>query len=140
MIDVEGMLEQAAHWLPAQGPLKDFIHHNTLHAFQHLRFRDAVGAAARLYGAATAMPGAFYLEAYREGRIPDAVLGRALERAFPDEAERVSARARMLAGPIELPAFHGVARVGLRASWAARLGGVSLDRRSHLDLFRLLGA
>lgn len=140
MFDVEGMLERAAHWLPAQGPLKDFIHHNTLHAFQHLDFRDAVGAAARLYGAATAMPGAFYLEAYREGRIREPALERALERAFPDEPERVSARGRMLAGAVASPAFPGVARSGLRATWAAQLAGVSLDRRSHLYLFRLLGA
>ena len=134
------MLARVAHWLPTQGPLKDFIHHNTLHAFQHLHFHDAVGAAARLYGATVAMPGSFYLEAYRAGRIPEAALTRALAHAFPDENGRTVARARMLAAPIDLPPFPGVARAGLRAEWTRQLGGVTLDRRSHLSLFRLIGA
>src|SRR6185312_4524312 len=49
--DLDEMLTRVAHWLPTQGPLKDFVHHNTLHAFQHLKFDDGVAAAARLYGA-----------------------------------------------------------------------------------------
>ena len=140
MDDIDAMLARVAHWLPAQGPLKDFIHHNTLHAFQHLYFADAVRAAARLYGATIAMPGGFYLDAYRDGRISDASLARALSDAFGDESERAAARTRMLAAPIESPRFAGAARAGLRAEWAARLGGVPLDRRSHLHLFRLIGA
>ena len=140
MNDIDGILGRVAHWLPTQGPLKDFIHHNTLHGFQHLPFRDAVGAAARLYGASVAMPGSFYFDAYRDGRIRESALVRALAEQFPDEAERAAARGRMLAAPIELPVFRGVARTGLRAEWRARLGGVPLERRSHLWLFRLIGA
>ena len=138
--DLDRMLARAAHWLPTQGPIKDFIHHNTLHAFQHLPFHDGVSAAARLHGAATAMPGRFYWDAYRAGRIREPALARALAQAFPDASERAAARARMVGAPIDGPAFAGVARSGLRAGWAARLGGVPLDRRSHLHLFRLLGA
>lgn len=134
------MLARVAHWLPTQGPLKDFIHHNTLHGFQHLRFDEAVGAAARLYGASVAMPGSFYLEAYRDGRIRESALARALDRAFSDEGQRAAARDRMLAAPIEAPAFRGVARTGLRAEWATRLGGVPLQRRSNLWLFRVISA
>ena len=140
MNDIDAMLARVAHWLPTQGPLKDFIHHNTLHAFQHLHFIDGVSAAARLYGATVAMPGRFYLDAYRDGRIRESALARALAATFPDEALRAAARERMLAAPIELPDFPGVARAGLRAEWKTRLGGVSLDRRSHLYLFRLIGA
>lgn len=138
--DIDVMLARVAHWLPTQGPLKDFIHHNTLHAFQHLPFVDGVSAAARLYGATIAMPGSFYFDAYRDGRIRESALARALTTAFADEDERAAARGRMLAAPIELPALPGVARAGLRAEWARPLGGVPLDRRSHLYLFRLIGA
>ncbi|HXU73511.1 MAG TPA: putative inorganic carbon transporter subunit DabA [Polyangia bacterium] len=138
--DLDGMLARVAHWLPAQGPIKDFIHHNTLHAFQHLKFHDAVSAAARLHGATTAMSGRFYVDAYRAGRIPESALAWALEQAFPNEPERVAARARMLAEPLEQVAFAGLSRSGLRAGWAPRLGDVPLDRRSHLHLFRMLGA
>ncbi len=137
---LEAILARVAHWLPAQGPIKDFIHHNTLHAFQHLRFHDGVSAAARLYGAPASMPGPFYWEAYQAGRITESGLARALELALPDPQARAEARARMLAGPLSAPEFPGVARAGLRAIWTDRLGGVALERRSHLPLFRLIGA
>jgi uncharacterized protein YbcC (UPF0753/DUF2309 family) len=39
-------LDRLAHLLPAQGPISIFIHHNTLHAFEHLSFEDAVEQAA----------------------------------------------------------------------------------------------
>lgn len=138
--DLDAMLDRVAHWLPTQGPIKDFVHHNTLHAFEGMRFHDGLGAAARLYGASFAMPGSFYWAAYQHGEITESALGRALALACADPAARNEARGRMLAAPIEGPSFPGVTRAGLRARWTERLGGVALERRSHLYLFRLIGA
>ena len=137
--DLDTALEHAAHWLPAQGPIKDFVHHNTLHAFQSMKFHEAASAAARLYGARVAMPPAFFLAAYRGGRISDSALDRALASAFADAERRTSVRAALLSGALVDSAFPGRLRDGLRAMWTERLGGVALHRRSHLHLFRLFG-
>lgn len=47
---VSAMLERIQHWLPSQGALKEFVHHNTLHAFQHYPFFEGCLRASRLYG------------------------------------------------------------------------------------------
>ena len=44
------VLHELKHFLPAQSPLKDFIHHNTLHAFQTSKFYDATRNASGILG------------------------------------------------------------------------------------------
>ena len=53
-------VEQAAHLLPVQGPIGVFVHHNTLHAFEHLSFEEAVIQAAQLFDAEPYMSEAAY--------------------------------------------------------------------------------
>lgn len=63
------IVENAAHFLPIQGPIGVFIHHNTLHAFQHLPFEEAVVKAAELFGTQPYMREEQYREAFDRGRI-----------------------------------------------------------------------
>ncbi|WP_433247094.1 YbcC family protein [Streptosporangium sp. CA-135522] len=49
-VDVADLVARAARLLPEQAPLQTFVHHNTLHAFEHLPFDEAVVHAARLFG------------------------------------------------------------------------------------------
>jgi len=73
-------VEQGAHLLPRQGPIGVFVHHNTLHAFEHLPFEEAVIEAAQLFGAEPYMSEASYRTELARGRIRlvdiDAILDR----------------------------------------------------------------
>ncbi|MEQ1798885.1 MAG: DUF2309 domain-containing protein, partial [Lacibacter sp.] len=62
------------HYLPAQQALKDFIHHNSLHAFQHMKFYDAIFKASGIFGFQVHLQLPEYREMYTTGRIRNDVL------------------------------------------------------------------
>ncbi|AGC42037.1 hypothetical protein MYSTI_00687 [Myxococcus stipitatus DSM 14675] len=64
-------LARASRVLPAQGPIGVFVHHNTLHAYEHLPFHEAVATASETLGAEGYLSEARFLELYRQGRITD---------------------------------------------------------------------
>jgi len=71
-VNLTELVERAARLLPEQGPLQAFVHHNTLHAFEHLPFTDAVARAAEVFGAEPYQSEAAFHGFLRAGRItPD---------------------------------------------------------------------
>lgn len=62
-------VEHCAHLLPKQGPIGVFVHHNPLHAFEHLPFEEAVMQAAQLFGAEPYMSETGYRAELASGRI-----------------------------------------------------------------------
>ena len=63
------MSDRLAHLLPAQGPISIFIHHNTLHAFEHLPFEEAVEQAAIRLGRQPYLAESRYRDKLASGRI-----------------------------------------------------------------------
>ncbi len=110
-----------AHFLPAQGPIGVFIHHNTLHAFQHLPFDEAVRAGARTFGAQPYMQEDAFREAFAAGRIRRADVVSVLAA----EGRDVDVRTVMLDPGVRR--FHPST-----VRWAVYQGGVREALRSDL--------
>ncbi len=127
------VLHELKHYLPAQAPLKDFIHHNTLHAFQHLNFNMAIYSASALFGYRVSLSLAEYRDLFKKGRINASVVERTITQK--KGADQISKwREKMLHG-----SYHkDTPRIGvLRSNWK-REYKIDLDSRVHPLLFRIL--
>lgn len=128
------VLEELRHQLPAQAPLKDFIHHNTLHAFQYLPFKDGIRKASRRFGYRVLLPLKEYRQAYHSGRINHEILIRTVHEQ--KGLEHVSAwLERMINKNFEIPEMPRIGR--LRGLWKSNYK-IDLDSLVHPLLFRLL--
>ena len=74
----EHIVHQLKHFLPSQQALRDFIHHNSLHAFQHMKFYDAIFKASKIFGFQVHLELREYREMYRTGRIREDVLQKVI--------------------------------------------------------------
>jgi uncharacterized protein YbcC (UPF0753/DUF2309 family) len=72
--DEHHVLHELKHYLPSQTPLKDFIHHNSLHAFQSMKFYDAIFKSSKVFGHQATMPLSDYRKLYEIGRIRPEIL------------------------------------------------------------------
>jgi uncharacterized protein len=75
---VSHAIEHALHYLPSQGPIAIFVHHNTLHAFEHLPFEQAVIEGLKTYQSQPYLSEEKYREEHALGRITDVDLEQAL--------------------------------------------------------------
>lgn len=132
--DESHLLHVPKHYLPSQGPLKDFVHHNTLHAFQDMKFYDAIYKASAIFGYQTTLTLTEYRDLYSIGRITPKVLAKVIEqRKGSEDADTWHTRALYKEYDwIREP------RIGrLREEWR-RLYSINMDNAVQPLLFRIV--
>ncbi len=130
------ILHELKHFLPSQQALKDFIHHNSLHAFQHMKFYDAIFKASKIFGFQVHLQLPEYREMYATGRIREDVLQMVIanKKGKTAVAEWKEKLIRKEHNTINQP------RIGeLRKYWK-EVYHFDLDNKVHPLLFRILCA
>ncbi|MBX9768965.1 MAG: Na-translocating system protein MpsB, partial [Bdellovibrionales bacterium] len=143
--DLDETLQWVAHLVPSQGPLREFIHHNTLHAFQEAPFATGVRNGAEHYGSRVYMTLKEYRAAFQRGRITPEALNLALETLAAKENWSESQR-QEIGKLMNDPALdsvdkksHGVLDRGFREKGWAR-AGIKIDRMMQPLLMRMISA
>jgi len=134
--DENHTLHELKHYLPSQQALKDFIHHNSLHALQHMKFYDAIFKASKIFGFQVHLQLPEYRAMYKTGRIREDVLQMVIANKKGKEA--VTGWKKKLINTdydtINQP------RIGLLRKYWKDFYQLDLDNRVHPILFRILCA
>jgi uncharacterized protein len=132
--DIAHILHELSHFLPSQLGLKDFIHHNTLHAYQHMKFYDAIFKASAIFGYQTTLQLTEFRQLYKNGRIKAEVLDHVIGQSKGSD-QLVFWKEKLLNAEFDT---QRKPRIGqLRANWKKRFG-LDLDSKVNPLLFRVL--
>ncbi len=132
--DEQHVLHELKHYLPSQQALKDFIHHNSLHAFQHMKFYDAIFKASKIFGFQVHLQLTEFRELHKTGRIREDILQKVIANKKDDIALWEKKLLNKEYDIINHP------RIGqLRKLWKD-VYHLDLDNKVHPLLFRILCA
>ncbi len=127
-------LERISHYLPEQAPLKDFVHHNTLHAFQDLKFDEALYKASKIFGYKVSLSIEEFRQLYKDHRIRESVLeDRIIRRQGKENADQWIHNIFHKEYDNSIPA-----RIGKVREYWKKTYNIDLDAETHRLLFKLL--
>jgi len=128
------VLHELKHFLPSQQALKDFIHHNSLHAFQYMKFYDAIFKASKIFGFQVHLQLPEYREMFETGRIRKDILEMIIANKKGKEA--IAGWKEKLISKEYYTINHP--RIGqLRSHWKD-VYRIDLDNKVHPLMFRIL--
>lgn len=132
--DEHEVLHNLTHYLPAQNPLKDFVHHNTLHAFQNKKFHEALLEASTIFGYKTYLSISDFRQRFANKEINEAILDAIIIKA--KGAENLQTWKEKL---LKTNYDESVSpRIGsLPANWK-KYYAINLEKSTHSLLFRVL--
>lgn len=108
---IKQAIDDAAHLLPTQAPIRVFVHHNTLHAFEDRDFDDAIELASAAFGSHAYLPEHRYREKLARGRILPRDLSAELVEDLGDNADQflgfLGTRFHLRLAMLQHPLRHG---------------------------------
>lgn len=130
------VLHELVHFLPSQGPIKDFIHHNSLHALQDMKFFDAIFKGSKMFGFLPTLQLNDFRKLYQTGRIREDIV----DKVVADQMGKASLafwKERMFKTNYDC---NITPRIGqLRAFWKTEYH-IDLDNLVQPLLFRILSS
>jgi hypothetical protein len=132
--DEHKVLHDLKHYLPAQAPLKDFIHHNTLHAFQHLKFEKGIRKASEMFGYKVSLSLEEYRALFSSKKINEDILDQKIKERKGSENFNIW-KSNLLTKTYDTSNNSRIGR--LRANWKKEYR-IDLDLIIQPELFRIL--
>ena len=132
--DEYAVIHDLKHYLPAQAPLKDFIHYNTLHTFQELPFYKGIHSTSAIFGYKVSLSLDKYRGLYAATRISEPVLTQVITRRKGPQAV-ADWTEKLLNGTYQT---NTPPRIGAIRSFWKKKYRVDLDALVHSLLFRIL--
>ena len=130
------VIHDLQHYLPAQAPLKDFIHHNTLHAFQNKKFHEGLHDASEIFGYKVYLNLEEYRNLYLDKKINLKIFNKIIAK---HKGER---NIEIWQGKLLNKRYDETSnpRIGsIRANWKNHFK-IDLDSLVHPLLFRTIGS
>ncbi len=134
LFHLDEVLKGLKHFLPEQAPLKDFIHHNTLHSFQEYSFFEGTQRANEIFGYRVSLSLGEYRELFRTHKIVEDAVNQVIAIRYGESAIH-EWKFKMVQSEFDVVKESRIGQ--LRNRWKSDLG-LNIDSLTHPILFRIV--